>query len=118
MSRSGARSAPGVAAAAWSVASRAAEPQGAQLWLFPCAAGLRMALSQRTEATRQMCCARERLVVLERGGAGVEVHDLWAASDSARKPSEWGPAAPARPPRPGLRGGWAAGSRRPHGRFP
>ncbi|KAI5932354.1 E3 ISG15--protein ligase HERC5 isoform X2 [Manis javanica] len=86
MSRSGARSAPGVAAAAWSVASRAAEPQGAQLWLFPCAAGLRMALSQRTEATRQMCCARERLVVLERGGAGVEVHDLWAASDSARKP--------------------------------
>ncbi|KAK2490179.1 hypothetical protein MC885_007775, partial [Smutsia gigantea] len=86
MSQSGARSAPGVADAAWSVASRAAEPRGAQLWLFPYAAGLRRALPQRTEAARQMCCACERLVVLERGGAGVEVYQLWAGSDSARKP--------------------------------
>lgn len=35
---------------------------------------------------RQMCCTRGRLAVLERGGAGVEVHQLPAGSDGARKP--------------------------------
>lgn len=35
---------------------------------------------------RQMCCTRERLAVLERGGVGVEVHQLPAGSDGARKP--------------------------------
>ncbi|XP_032717734.1 E3 ISG15--protein ligase HERC5 isoform X1 [Lontra canadensis] len=65
---------------------RSAEPPGTQLWLFPSAAGLRRALPQRTEATRQMCCTRGRLVVLERGGAGVEVHQLPAGSDGAKKP--------------------------------
>ncbi|KAF3825016.1 hypothetical protein GH733_005650 [Mirounga leonina] len=44
------------------------------------------ALPQRTEATRQMCCTRGRLVVLERGGAGVEVHQLPAGSEGAKKP--------------------------------
>uniref|UniRef100_A0A8C4LX42 HECT and RLD domain containing E3 ubiquitin protein ligase 5 n=1 Tax=Equus asinus asinus TaxID=83772 RepID=A0A8C4LX42_EQUAS len=67
-------------------ASRSAEPPGAQLWLFPSAAGLRSALPRRTEATRQMCCTRGRLAVLERGGAGVAVHQLPAGSDGARKP--------------------------------
>ncbi|XP_077925074.1 E3 ISG15--protein ligase HERC5 isoform X3 [Halichoerus grypus] len=65
---------------------RSAEPPGTQLWLFPSSAGLRRALPQRTEATRQMCCTRGRLVVLERGGAGVEVHQLPAGSDGAKKP--------------------------------
>ena len=83
-------------------ASRPAEPRGAKLWLFPSAAPLCGALSRRTEATRQMCCTRERLAVLERGGAGVDVHQLPAGSDGARKPSEWGRAAPARPSRRGL----------------
>lgn len=67
-----------------------AEPRGAQLLLFPSAAGLRSALSRRAEATRQMCCARGRLAVLERGGAGVQVHQLLVGSDGAQKPSEWG----------------------------
>ncbi|KAM9086669.1 E3 ISG15--protein ligase HERC5-like isoform 1-T1 [Megaptera novaeangliae] len=67
-------------------ASRPAEPRGAKLWLFPSAAPLCGALSRRAEATRQMCCTRERLAVLERGGAGVEVHQLPAGSDGARKP--------------------------------
>ncbi|XP_054941772.1 E3 ISG15--protein ligase HERC5 isoform X2 [Physeter macrocephalus] len=67
-------------------ASRPAEPRGANLWLFPSAAPLLSVLSRRTEATRQMCCTRERLAVLERGGAGVEVHQLPAGSDGARKP--------------------------------
>uniref|UniRef100_A0A452E1S6 HECT and RLD domain containing E3 ubiquitin protein ligase 5 n=1 Tax=Capra hircus TaxID=9925 RepID=A0A452E1S6_CAPHI len=62
------------------------ESWGAKLWLFPSAAGLRSALSKRPEATRQMCCTRRRLAVLERGGAGVEVHQLPAGSDGARKP--------------------------------
>lgn len=74
-----------------------AEPQAAQLWLFPSAPGLRGALSRRSEATRQMCCSRERLAVLERGGAGVQVHQLPAGSDGAKKPSEWGRATPSRP---------------------
>lgn len=87
--RGGARSAPGPAPAPRTTApGRSAEPQGTQLWLFPSAAGLRGALHQRTEATRQMCCTRGRLVVLERGGAGVEVHQLPAGSDGTRKPSE------------------------------
>lgn len=80
----------------------AASPRGTQLWLFPSAPGLRSALLGRTEAMRQMCCTRERLAVLERGGVGVEVHQLPAGSDGARKPSEWGPATPARPSRLGL----------------
>ncbi|XP_025777178.1 E3 ISG15--protein ligase HERC5 [Puma concolor] len=85
--RGGARSAPGPAPALRTTApGRSAEPQGTQLWLFPSAAGLRGALHQRTEATRQMCCTRGRLVVLERGGAGVEVHQLPAGSDGTRKP--------------------------------
>lgn len=89
--RGGARSAPGPAPAPRTAApGRSEEPQGSQLWLFPSAAGLRGALPQRIEATRQMCCTRERLVVLERGGAGVEVHQLPTASDGAKKPSEWG----------------------------
>lgn len=98
-------------------ASRSAEPPGAQLWLFPSAAGLRSALPRRTEATRQMCCTRGRLAVLERGGAGVAVHQLPAGSDGARKPSEWGRAAPAPSFRLGWGcedGGWSWG---PHGRF-
>ncbi|XP_032962493.1 E3 ISG15--protein ligase HERC5 isoform X1 [Rhinolophus ferrumequinum] len=63
-----------------------AEPRGPQLWLFPTAPGLRNALLRKTEVMRQMCCTRGRLVVLERGGAGVEVHQLPAASDGGRKP--------------------------------
>lgn len=88
---------------------RAAEPPGTQLWLFPSAAGLRRALSQRMEATRQMCCTRGRLVVLERGGAGVEVHQLTAGSDGAKKPSEWGGQCPLGPPVLG----WGCGGGRP-----
>ncbi|XP_024591916.1 E3 ISG15--protein ligase HERC5 isoform X2 [Neophocaena asiaeorientalis asiaeorientalis] len=79
--RGGARLASGLVPA-----SRPAELRGAKLWLFPSADPLRSALSRRTEATRQMCCTRERLAVLERGGAGVEVHQLPAGSDGARKP--------------------------------
>ncbi|XP_072611049.1 E3 ISG15--protein ligase HERC5 isoform X3 [Vulpes vulpes] len=79
--RGGARPAPGPLPAP----RRPAEPPGTQLWLFPSAAGLRRALPPRAEATRQMCCTRGRLVVLERGGAGVEVHQLPAGSD-VRKP--------------------------------
>ncbi|XP_015106001.2 E3 ISG15--protein ligase HERC5 isoform X2 [Vicugna pacos] len=70
----------------WTLASRPAQPRGSRLWLFPSAAGLRSALSRRTEATRQMCCTHGRLAVLERGGAGIEVHQLLAESDGARKP--------------------------------
>nr|XP_015106001.1 E3 ISG15--protein ligase HERC5 isoform X1 [Vicugna pacos] len=72
--------------ASWTLASRPAQPRGSRLWLFPSAAGLRSALSRRTEATRQMCCTHGRLAVLERGGAGIEVHQLLAESDGARKP--------------------------------
>lgn len=67
-----------------------AERQGAQLWLFPSAPGLRSALSRRSEAPRQVCCTRGRLAVLERGGACVQVHQLPAGSAGAQKPSEWG----------------------------
>lgn len=73
-----------------------AETRGPQLWLFPTAPGLRTALLRKTEVMRQMCCTRGRLVVLERGGAGVEVHQLPAASEGGRKPSEWARATPAR----------------------
>ncbi|XP_066241171.1 E3 ISG15--protein ligase HERC5 [Saccopteryx leptura] len=62
-----------------------AEPPGAPLWLFPSAPDLRSALSRRSEATRQMCCSHGRLAVLERGGAGVQVHQLPAGSDGAKK---------------------------------
>ncbi|XP_058403468.1 E3 ISG15--protein ligase HERC5-like isoform X2 [Diceros bicornis minor] len=110
-SRGGARSAPRLAAASRSgasqsgasrsgasrpavsgsavcrpAASRSSEPPGAQLWLFPSLAGVRSALSRRTEATRQLCCTRGRLAVLERGGASVDVHQLPAGSDGAGKP--------------------------------
>lgn len=67
-------------------ASRSKEQSGTPLWLFPGAAGLRSALLRRFEATRQICCTEGRLAVLERGGAGVEVHPLPAKSDGARKP--------------------------------
>ncbi|XP_070265202.1 E3 ISG15--protein ligase HERC5-like isoform X1 [Myotis yumanensis] len=63
-----------------------AQPQGPRLWLFPDAPDLRSALSRRAEATRQVCCARGRLAVLERGGAGVQVHRLPAGSHGAKKP--------------------------------
>ncbi|XP_042638346.1 E3 ISG15--protein ligase HERC5 [Orycteropus afer afer] len=66
------------------------EPRGAQLWLFPSPAGLRRALSQRSEETRQICYKRGRLAVLARGGTSVEVHHLPAESDGTGKPSEWG----------------------------
>ncbi|XP_040093813.1 E3 ISG15--protein ligase HERC5 isoform X2 [Oryx dammah] len=90
-SRGGARPVPGRVRESRPAASRPsatapAESRGAKLWLFPSAAGLRSALSKRPEATRQMCCTRRRLAVLERGGAGVEVHQLPAGSDGARKP--------------------------------
>lgn len=93
---------------------RAAEPPDTQLWLFPSAAGLRRALSQRIEATRQMCCTRGRLVVLERGGAGVEVHQLTAGSDGAKKPSECGGQCPLGPPV----SGWGCGGVGVGGRGP
>nr|XP_044999450.1 E3 ISG15--protein ligase HERC5 [Jaculus jaculus] len=68
-------------------APRPAEsPEKPQLWLFPCDAGLQRALLRKPEETRQMCCSRRRLAVLERGGAGVEVHLLPAGGDGARKP--------------------------------
>ncbi|XP_063102741.1 E3 ISG15--protein ligase HERC5 [Cavia porcellus] len=57
----------------------------AQLWLFPDAPGLQGALLRRAEATRQLCCSRGRLAVLQRGGTGVEVHQLPARSDGAGK---------------------------------
>ncbi|XP_036996961.2 E3 ISG15--protein ligase HERC5 [Artibeus jamaicensis] len=63
-----------------------AEPKGAQLWLFPSAPGLSSVLSRRSEETRQLCCALGRLAVLERGGAGVQVHQLPVGSDGAKKP--------------------------------
>ncbi|NP_001095465.1 E3 ISG15--protein ligase HERC5 [Bos taurus] len=90
-SRGGARPVPGRVSESRPPASRPsatvpAVSWGAKLWLFPSAAGLRSALSKRPEATRQMCCTRRRLAVLERGGAGVEVHQLPAGSDGARKP--------------------------------
>uniref|UniRef100_A0A452E1T7 HECT and RLD domain containing E3 ubiquitin protein ligase 5 n=1 Tax=Capra hircus TaxID=9925 RepID=A0A452E1T7_CAPHI len=90
-SRGGARPVPGRVPESRPSASRPSatapvESWGAKLWLFPSAAGLRSALSKRPEATRQMCCTRRRLAVLERGGAGVEVHQLPAGSDGARKP--------------------------------
>lgn len=84
-SRGRARSNPGRAAA-----SRSVEPHCAGLWLFPSASGLRSALLRRSETTRQICCTSRRLAVLERGGAGVEIHQLPPRSDGARKPSKWG----------------------------
>ncbi|XP_059521644.1 E3 ISG15--protein ligase HERC5-like isoform X2 [Myotis daubentonii] len=63
-----------------------AQPQGSRLWLFPDAPDLGSALSRRADATRQVCCARGRLAVLERGGAAVQVHQLPAGSDGAKKP--------------------------------
>lgn len=87
-SRGGARPVTGRVPASRPSATLPAESWGAKFWLFPSAPGLRSALSRRPEATRQMCCTRRRLAVLERGGTGVEVHQLPAESDGARKPSE------------------------------
>lgn len=66
----------------------AASPRGAQLWLFPSDPRLLSTLLQKTEVLRQMSSTRGRLAVLESGGASVEVHQLPARSDGARKPSE------------------------------
>lgn len=108
--RGGVRPVPGPDPASRAAAPRrSAEPPGTQLWLFPSAAGLRRALPQRTEATRQMCCTQGRLVVLERGGAGVEVHQLPAGSDGAKKPSEWAGRCPLGPSALG----WGCESGRP-----
>ncbi|XP_043294104.1 E3 ISG15--protein ligase HERC5 [Cervus canadensis] len=85
-SRGGARPVTGRVPASRPSATLPAESWGAKFWLFPSAPGLRSALSRRPEATRQMCCTRRRLAVLERGGTGVEVHQLPAESDGARKP--------------------------------
>nr|XP_055240617.1 E3 ISG15--protein ligase HERC5 isoform X2 [Gorilla gorilla gorilla] len=80
-SRRNGRSTAGKAAA-----SQPAKSPGAQLWLFPSAAGLHRALLRRAEVTRQLCCSPGRLAVLERGGAGVQVHQLLAGSGGARTP--------------------------------
>ncbi|XP_053459750.1 E3 ISG15--protein ligase HERC5 isoform X2 [Nycticebus coucang] len=77
------RSAPGSAPESRSAATGSAQPPRAQLWLFPGAAGLHDALLARAQATRQICCSRGRLAVLERGGAGVQVHP---GSNGAGKP--------------------------------
>ncbi|KAM6177235.1 LOW QUALITY PROTEIN: E3 ISG15--protein ligase HERC5 [Erethizon dorsatum] len=66
--------------------SRPRPAAATQLWLFPGAPALQAALLGRAEATRQLCCSRGRLAVLERGGAGVEVHRLPARSHGAGKP--------------------------------
>uniref|UniRef100_H0XH44 HECT and RLD domain containing E3 ubiquitin protein ligase 5 n=1 Tax=Otolemur garnettii TaxID=30611 RepID=H0XH44_OTOGA len=80
------RSAPGSAPGSRSAGTGSAQPPRAQLWLFPGAAGLHGALLARAQATRQICCARGRLAVLEHGGAGVQVHPGLAGSDGAGKP--------------------------------
>ncbi|XP_011530324.3 E3 ISG15--protein ligase HERC5 isoform X1 [Homo sapiens] len=80
-SRRNGRSTAGKAAA-----TQPAKSPGAQLWLFPSAAGLHRALLRRVEVTRQLCCSPGRLAVLERGGAGVQVHQLLAGSGGARTP--------------------------------
>nr|XP_054967592.1 E3 ISG15--protein ligase HERC5 isoform X7 [Pan paniscus] len=80
-SRRNGRSTAGKAAA-----SQPAKSPGTQLWLFPSAAGLQRALLRRVEVTRQLCCSPGRLAVLERGGAGVQVHQLLAGSGGARTP--------------------------------
>lgn len=92
-----------------------AEPRGARLLLFPGAPGLGSALSPRAEATRQMCCARGRLAVLERGGAGVQVHQVLAGSDGTQKPREWGRQRQLGPPASG--GGCEGGRPGRHGPF-
>nr|XP_021528926.1 E3 ISG15--protein ligase HERC5 isoform X2 [Aotus nancymaae] len=67
-------------------ASQPAKSPGAELWLFPSTAGLRRAVLRRVEATRQICCSSGRLAFLERGGAGVQVHQLFPGSDGLRTP--------------------------------
>ncbi|KAL0620023.1 E3 ISG15--protein ligase HERC5 [Plecturocebus cupreus] len=69
-----------------SVAGQAAESQpakslGAQLRLCPSTAGLCRELLRRVEATRQICCSPGRLAFLERGGAGVQFHQLLPGSN-------------------------------------
>ncbi|XP_042557790.1 E3 ISG15--protein ligase HERC5 [Dipodomys spectabilis] len=92
-SRGSARSTPGCRPAASPrtpafrpAAPRAATSPAAQVWLFPGAEELRSALFRRLESVRQVCCTRRRLVVLERGGTGVEIHLLPVGLDGARKP--------------------------------
>ncbi|XP_055153000.1 E3 ISG15--protein ligase HERC5 isoform X2 [Symphalangus syndactylus] len=80
-SRRNGRSTAGAAAA-----SQPAKSPGAQLWLFPSAAGFHRALLRRAEVTRQICCSPGRLAVLERGGAVVQVHQLLPGSGGARTP--------------------------------
>ncbi|XP_021794125.1 E3 ISG15--protein ligase HERC5 isoform X3 [Papio anubis] len=80
-SRRGGRSTAGQTAA-----SQPAKSPDAQLWLFPSAAGFYRALLRRAEVTRQICCSPRRLAVLERGGAGVQVHQVLAGSGGARTP--------------------------------
>lgn len=80
----------GRSTAGQTAASQPAKSPDAQLWLFPSAAGFYRALLRRAEVTRQICCSPRRLAVLERGGAGVQVHQVLAGSGGARTPSEWG----------------------------
>ncbi|XP_011895501.1 PREDICTED: E3 ISG15--protein ligase HERC5 isoform X2 [Cercocebus atys] len=80
-SRRGGRSTAGQTAA-----SQPAKSPDAQLWLFPSAAGFYRGLLRRAEVTRQVCCSPRRLAVLERGGAGVQVHQVLAGSGGARTP--------------------------------
>uniref|UniRef100_F6RHY4 HECT and RLD domain containing E3 ubiquitin protein ligase 5 n=1 Tax=Macaca mulatta TaxID=9544 RepID=F6RHY4_MACMU len=76
----------GRSTAGQTAASQPAKSPDAQLWLFPSAAGFYRALLRRAEVTRQICCSPRRLAVLERGGAGVQVHQVLAGSGGARTP--------------------------------
>uniref|UniRef100_A0A2K6DEK5 HECT and RLD domain containing E3 ubiquitin protein ligase 5 n=1 Tax=Macaca nemestrina TaxID=9545 RepID=A0A2K6DEK5_MACNE len=76
----------GRSTAGQTAASQPAKSSDAQLWLFPSAAGFYRALLRRAEVTRQICCSPRRLAVLERGGAGVQVHQVLAGSGGARTP--------------------------------
>ncbi|EHH26032.1 E3 ISG15--protein ligase HERC5 [Macaca mulatta] len=77
----------GRSTAGQTAASQPAKSPDAQLWLFPSAAGFYRALLRRAEVTRQISCSPRRLAVLERGGAGVQVHQVLAGSGGARTPS-------------------------------
>uniref|UniRef100_A0A7N9DAD0 HECT and RLD domain containing E3 ubiquitin protein ligase 5 n=1 Tax=Macaca fascicularis TaxID=9541 RepID=A0A7N9DAD0_MACFA len=76
----------GRSTAGQTAASQPAKSPDAQLWLFPSAVGFYRALLRRAEVTRQICCSPRRLAVLERGGAGVQVHQVLAGSGGARTP--------------------------------
>uniref|UniRef100_A0A2K6KFN3 HECT and RLD domain containing E3 ubiquitin protein ligase 5 n=1 Tax=Rhinopithecus bieti TaxID=61621 RepID=A0A2K6KFN3_RHIBE len=75
----------GRSTAGQTAASQPAKSPDAQLWLFPSTSGFYRALLRRAEVTRQICCSPRRLAVLERGGAGVQVHQVLAGS-GARTP--------------------------------